>query len=112
MIECFLFVLIIILIYFNWCYSQDRKQRIAKENEGSSNKKDRHILELLFSLKGRTAEIALKEPRSIFDYEPQKKVAVIDVDSEWVLFALPKRKENLQMALRVSMISDVREIKD
>jgi len=115
MIELLLFILVIVMLYIAWCYSQDQKRKKAAEALAeleASHKKELHIRALLLTLVGKKCKLVLKEQPLALGFVTIKTVTVIDVDSEWVLLSLSKRKTDVQTVIRISTISDVLEIKD
>jgi hypothetical protein len=71
------------------------------------------VAEILPSLIGKSCEFTLKYPSRVIGVFMTKATGkVLDVDSEWVLFSYATRNDEAKRVLRISLIKEVREIKD
>lgn len=82
-----------------------------KKGAKDTQKMQKTYAETLKSLKGKECEIVVEDALVYIDILYNIKGQVLDADDEWVLISGKKGKKTVQRMFRISLISDVKEIR-
>ncbi|MEG0322360.1 MAG: hypothetical protein RR547_00660 [Raoultibacter sp.] len=107
MMEFWLIVITVILLYIAWKIPKDTR-RESKE-EAVASKKESMIASQLSQLKGETCELTMKN-LTTFDSGTTSQATIVDYDSEWVRVSVSTRKGSVQKVIRISQISELRVV--
>lgn len=108
MIEFLLFVIAVTLLYIAWKIPRDKA--VVETQAKEADRKKRLIKGQLPGLQGSLCEFDAKD-MTVFPGGMTGKGTLLDFDDEWMLVSIPARKGDVRKVVRITQISDVREIK-
>lgn len=106
------FTIIALALSIYALYEIHKMKEDNEESQKAMEKNEKNIHDQLFALLNQRCEIKLKKAMLLIDIAYSYEGKVVDIDDEWVVMSSNKGKKTIEKIIRISLIKDVKQLKD